>query len=411
MRFRLLGLLMALIGAAALSASAQEPPTNTRIVGYFISWGIYDREYFVADIPADMLTHLNYAFANVSEEGECLVGDPEADTDRVFEGDTKESLRGNFNQLIKLKEAHPHLKTLISVGGWTWSARFSDVALTEESRQRFAASCVDFIKRYGFDGVDIDWEYPTGGGDAGNIERPQDPENFILLLAELRAQLDAASAQDSKQYLLTIAAGIGGGAIDGLDWERIHPLLDWINIMAYDMSGSWSAVTGFNAPLYNSTSNPPEGTSADAAVQAFLRHGVPADKLVLGAPFYGKGWTGVRGTNNGLHQGYEGLPAGSWEPGWFDYRDLATNYIGSGTWTRSWDETAQVPWLYDPADGVMITYDDPESLTRKAQYVRKQGLGGIMFWELSQDTADSALLSAIYTALTESGERNASNSG
>jgi chitinase len=367
-----------------------------RVIGYYAAWTVY-RDFEVSAIPAAQLTHINYAFANISEDGDIVLGDPWADVEMPDPNDKSGAeIQGNFRQLQLLKAAYPHLKTLISVGGWSWSERFSDVALTAESRARFARSAVDFITRYGFDGVDLDWEYPTGSGDPGNVERPQDPENFILLLAELRAQLDARGATDGRPYLLTIAAGAGRTAYAPLDWPRIHPLLDWINVMTYDMSGPWSSVTGFNAPLYDSQPQPPEGTSADTTLRDFVALGVPADKLVLGVPFYGRGWANAGPTNDGLHQPFSGLPAGTREQGAYDYADLAANYIRDGV--RHWHDAAQVPWLYDPATGVMISYDDPQSLTTKAAYVRAQGLGGIMIWELSTD--DGTLLTAIDAALS-----------
>jgi chitinase len=390
MRLRFLcftGLILLLLAAAPLSAQSQ--PTF-RIVGYFASWSIYDRGYFVTDIPAEKLTHLNYAFATVSDTGEITLSDPQADTDFAYPGDAdNQPLKGNFHQFQLLRQAHPQLQTLISIGGWSQSGKFSDVALTAASRAKFARSVVAFILHYGFDGADIDWEYPTGSGDAGNIERPEDKDNFVLLLAELRAQLDAQEAQDGHHYLLTIALGSNRDAIQPLDWAKITPSLDWINLMTYDMAGEWSEVTDFNAPLYASG----DALSDDIAVRTLLGLGVPADKIVMGAPFYGRGWSGVGSTNHGLRQPFKTIPAGTSEAGSYDYYDLAANYLGK--YPRFWDNTAESPWLYDKASGLVITYDDPESLGKKAEYVRGSKLGGMMIWELSQDTPDSALLTAI----------------
>jgi len=399
-RIRLFALfiLMGALGLSArLDAQANPMPTHDyRVIGYYAAWTVY-RDFDVASIPAGQLTHLNYAFANISDAGEIVLGDPWADAEMPDPQDTTGAeLQGNHRQLLLLKQAFPHLKTLISVGGWSWSDRFSDVALTAESRTTFARSAVDFVTRYGFDGIDLDWEYPTGGGDPGNLERPEDPENFIRLLEELRAQLDARGAMDNRDYLLTIAAGAGRSAYQPLDWARIHPLLDWLNVMTYDMSGAWSRLTGFNAPLYDSQPQPPEGTSADTTLRDFIALGVPPEKLVLGVPFYGRGWAGVGPENNGLHQPFSGVPAGTREQGYYDYADLAANYVSEAT--RHWHETAQVPWLYDAETGVMISYDDPESLAGKARYVRENGLGGIMIWELSTD--DGTLLAAIDEALS-----------
>ena len=392
-------IVLALI-AFGLQAKAQEmtmPDHPYRVVGYYAGWSVY-RDYAVADIPAEQLTHINYSFANISEEGEIVVGDPWADTDMPDpDDDTDAVLQGNFRQLMLLKEAYPHLQTLIAVGGWTWSGRFSDVALTDESRQKFARSAVNFMVAYGFDGGDIDWEYPTGGGDADNIRRPEDPENFVLLLQQLRDQLDARGQADDRHYLLTIASGAGGPTYEPLDWARIHPLLDWINVMTYDMAGPWNSVTGLHAPLYPTSENPPEGTSVDTAMQGYLALGVPADKLVMGVPFYGRGFANVSPHNNGLHQPFNGLPAGTREAGTYDYADLTAHYVTEAT--RQWHETALVPWFYDPETRVMISYDDAQSLALKAEYIVDNGMGGIMIWELSTD--DGTLLQAIDNALSD----------
>ncbi len=379
-------LLLGFIMNVIFPLSAQDQPY--RVIGYFPSWSIYaDPPYLVTDIPADQLTQINYAFAGISDAGEIALLDPWADTQVPYPGSDQP---GNFHQLQLLKAAHPSLQTLISIGGWSASGKFSDVALTPESREKFARSVVDFIQRYGFDGVDIDWEFPTGGGADGNVERPEDVDNFVLLLQALRDQLDAG------HYLLTIAAGSGKSAYQPLDWARIAPLLDWINVMTYDFVGAWSAVTGFNAPLYNSTPNPPEAGSVDQTLSDLLALGIPADKLVMGVPFYGRAFAGAAPENHGLHQPFAGVPEGT--DGAVVYRDLAANQIA--TYPRYWDAAAQVPWLYDPATQTMISYDDPESLALKAQYVRDHDLGGIMIWALNQDTDASALLTAVDAALT-----------
>jgi chitinase len=395
MRLRWLALRVFLLMAASLPLSAPiSAQTAYRIVGYFASWSIYDRGYRVPEIPADKLTHLNYAFASISDNGEIALMDEWADTQFPYPGDADDQpLKGNFHQLQLLKAAHPNLKTLISIGGWTGSANFSDVALTPESREKFASSVLAFVQQYGFDGADLDWEYPTGGGDPGNTVRPQDKENFVLLLDALHTALNAGG----RHYLLTIALGAGEDNYQPLDWARIMPLLDWVNVMTYDMSGEWSTVTGFNAPLYDSQFNPPEGGSTDRSVKGILAAGVPPEKLVVGVPFYGRGWAGVMPQNNGLHQPYKTMADGTTEAGSYDYYDLAANYVGK--FARFWSDAAQVPWLYDANTGITISYDDPESLGKKAEYVRANGLGGIMFWEVSQDTSDSALVNAIYDGL------------
>ena len=186
-------------------------------MAYFVEWGIYQRDYHVYDIPAKNVNVLNYAFADISTGGEVVLFDSYAAVEKAYPGDTwDQPLRGNFNQLKKLKAQNPHLITMISVGGWTLSSRFSDAALTAASRSKFAASAVAFIRKYGFDGVDIDWEYPGGGGLETNVSRPEDKQNFTAFLSELRRQLDAAGQQDGRRYYLSIAAPAGPDKIASL---------------------------------------------------------------------------------------------------------------------------------------------------------------------------------------------------
>jgi chitinase len=396
------------ITAAALSAlPARAADEGRRIVGYFVEWGIYQRGYHVADVPADKLTHLNYAFARVTPDGECVLFDSFAAVDKAYPGDKWEppgQLRGCFNQLLQLKKKHPHLKTLISVGGWTLSGPFSDVAASEKLREKFAKSCVAFVVKYGFDGVDVDWEYPVGGGLESNRTRPEDRQNFTLLLAALRRELDARGKLDRRPYLLTIAAPAGPKVIRNLEVEKIHRHLDWINLMTYDFHGAWSTLTNFNAPLYPSKDDPTPDEdvrkrfNVDAAAKAYLAAGVPAEKVVVGVPFYGRGWGGVKDVKDGLYQPHAPQPPkGTWEAGVFDYKDLAANHVGKTR--RLWHDEARVPWLFDPKSGVMISYDDAESLKLKAEYVKAEGLGGVMFWELSADDSKGALLTTLADTL------------
>lgn len=380
------------LSVGVVSGQDDQPPF--RVIGYFSSWGIYDRQYFVTDIAADKLTHINYAFFLISDDGECMLGDEWADTQFLYPGDQEdETLRGNFKQLNLLKESHPGLQTLMSIGGWSGSAQFSDVALTDESRQKFVQSCVAMMTEYGFNGIDIDWEYPTGGGEAGNSARPEDKENFTSLLAEFRRQFDELGGQTGEHYLLTIAAPSSVQQYANIELDKIVASLDWINVMTYDFSGPWSDTTGFNAPLYADPEAPGQATNnADDTVQAYVAAGVPPEKLVLGAPFYGRGWGRVDEANDGLYQPHTGFSGGEYE-----YSDLVANYVGK--LQRFWNDTAKVPWLYDADTGTMITYDDPESLAFKANYVKEQQLGGVMIWELASDDPSHSLLNAVYDTL------------
>ena len=245
-------------------------PGGKYVIGYYPSWAA-ERNVFARDLPAGKLTHINYAFSNVSENGECILGDPAADVERIYtasesvdgQDDAKSSaFHGNFNQLLELKQKYPALKVLISIGGWSWSGNFSKAAQDEELRQRFAASCIDlYLKQYKgvFDGLDIDWEYPGSGGM--NPGKPEDKKNFTLLLGELRRQLDELEAQDDRHYLLTIAAPIGPGNIRNLELDAIASTVDWINLMAYDFHGTWESSTNFNAPLFRTSTDPADAES------------------------------------------------------------------------------------------------------------------------------------------------------
>ncbi|MCP4537329.1 MAG: hypothetical protein GY832_09295 [Chloroflexi bacterium] len=397
-------MLISVISIFTLASCRSEPEIpETRIVGYYTAWSV-EHGYHVADIPARSLTHVNYAFSNVSSTGECILGYPEYDVEMTFTAQDsvtgKEATGGHFEQLVQLKLEHPHLKTLISIGGWTWSSEFSNAALTDASRQKFVRSCVKlYIEQYPgvFDGIDLDWEYPVSGGLVEG--RPEDTQNFTLLLAEFRRQLDKAGKQDDKHYLLTIAAP-AHRAKENMEIAKIISYLDWINIMTYDIHGPWDDTTNFNAPLFETTDDQ-SGLTVDKAVHDYLQAGVSSDKLVMGVPFYGRGWQGVPSANNGLYQKTrQGAAQGTWEPGNFDYSDLVQNYMP--TYTRFWQDEAKVPWLYSPFTGIMITYDDPEALTHKATYIREQNLGGAMIWDLSAD--DGTLIEALASPLRPEGE-------
>lgn len=364
---------------------------NLKTVGYFTGWSTY-LNFQVSNIDASKLTHINYAFANISADGRITLGDPWADVDKPFSGDTADQpYKGNFYQLTKLKEQHPHLKTLISVGGWTWSERFSDVALTEQSRTVFADSLLQFILKYGFDGVDLDWEYPVGGGESDNINRPEDKQNFTLLLKKIRETFEAQSAKDGQEYLLTIAAGAGKSHANNLELNFLHQYVDYIQLMTYDIHGSWDTLTGLNAPLYKDPDSRFYGEwSVQDAVQTYINSGVPANKIIMGVPFYGRSYNQVNSMNNGLYQSFAGGGSA------ISYAELQANYVNKNGFIRYWEPDSKVPWLFNGSQ--FISYDDVESLGYKTTFIKTTGLGGAMIWELSQDP-NKVLLSKIYDDL------------
>jgi len=367
------------VEASLPSPTATPAVSAKRMVGYLPSWAI-GHDYAVGDVPAMNLTHLVYAFAKVTDTGECAMASPKVDPSA-------------FAELRRLRTNSHGLQMSISIGGAGASDRFPNATNSPEARTRFASSCASFMKQHGFDGIDVDWEYPSDADQK---------VNFTALLVELRSQLDQLGQNDARHYILTIAAPAGPAHYVNLELDRLASSVDWINLMTYAFHGTWSQVTNFNAPLFASSTDPSSTIqriiyNTDAAVQAYLGAGVPSDKIVVGVPFYGYGWKGVPDVNNGLYQQSAGLPDGTRVPGVFTYRDLKNRYVG--TYTRFWHDEAQVPWLYDSTAGVMITYDDPTSVAVKANYVRSHGLGGVMIWELSTDDVEHSLVSAIFDRL------------
>ena len=371
------------------------------IVGaYYPEWGIYDRNFEVADVPADKLTHLFYGFAKINPDGTVGVFDSWAATDRRIDGDwnTQKPYAGNFEALNQLKAVNPDLHNMISIGGWTLSSEFSDVALTDASRQKFAKSAVDFITQYGFDGIDIDWEYPVGGGQAGNINRPEDKHNFTLLLQELDEQIQIQEAKDGRDYQLSIAAPAGDDKMANLELKEIAKYTDFINVMTYDYHGAWESTTNHQAALYG---QPGDTYTIDQTIQGYLNAGVASDELVLGAPLYGRAWKGVNPTANGLYQSASGAATGTWEAGNYDYKDLYNKLQTDPSYQRYWDNQAKVPYLYNAKEGIFSTYEDTQSLGHKLDYIKDQGLRGMFFWEASADLNSNSPDSLITQAATE----------
>ncbi|MBA3239521.1 MAG: glycoside hydrolase family 18 protein [Parachlamydiaceae bacterium] len=385
--------------ASLYAVDAVEPV----VVGYFAEWGVYDRNYQVSDIPAEKLTHINYAFAQINSNGEVTIFDSYAALDKKYPGDSwDESLTGSFKQLQLLKKKHPHLKTLIAIGGWTLSDPFTDVALTPESRVKFALSAVNFMNKYGFDGIDIDWEYPIGGGIAKG--RPEDKENFTLLMAELRHQMNQLQKSTQKKYLLTVASP-AGSQMKHYELAAAAEFIDWYNVMAYDFHGAWEKTSNHQAPLYQNFLDPSPLApiyNVSYAINSYLQAGVSSYQLVLGIPIYSRGWAGVNVDNFGLFQAAAKSSRGTWEDGVLDYKDIIQKIKSNpDQYIVSWDEDAKVSWIFNPyiEDGVFYTYEDIKTVNEKLKFIKAQKLRGAMFWELSGDIRDSNSKDSIINSL------------
>ncbi|WP_266077979.1 glycoside hydrolase family 18 protein [Haladaptatus caseinilyticus] len=348
------------------------PSTTKRIVGYYPSWA---GDYTPHDVPYDNLTHLNYAFLETEADGEvklAVVGDSAPEVLEQFEAVTHE---------------HPETSFMLSIADF--GSNMSSAALTPENRERFARTAIEHMRKYNFDGIDVDWEYPDGS------VREEDPENFTLLLEELRRQLDEAEREDDgKTYELSIAAAPIPSNIDPLEVDKIADVLDFINVMNYNFYGSWSSETNFNAPLYAAYDDPTYWQrllTVDHAMQYWAEQPISRDKLVLGTPFYGFVFDGVTNENRGLFQPFDGADTRT-------YDDVRTNLKTKPHYQYHWHPDARVPWLYSKEDDVFVTYDDRHSTMEKAKYVRRNGFGGMMCWELSQDPSNT-LIGAIHTVL------------
>jgi len=400
-------------------------------VGYFTQWGIYRRNFLVKDVHtsgmASLLTHIHYAFANVNSDGRCFEineagqGDAWADYQKRFKANQSvdgvgdvftQPLAGNFNQLRKLKQMYPHLRVHLSIGGWTWSRFFSDAALTPESREAFVASCVDlFIEgnlpilddaphggpgsAFGvFDGIDLDWEWPASEGNPHNVVRPEDRENYTALAAEFRRQLDLAGAAHGRHYALTAFLPADPAKIAaGIEIGPLFDSLDFATIQGYDLHGPWDPTTNHQSQLFSPPADPdPNRFSVDLAVQAYLTGGAPPGKVVVGIPYYGRGWTGVTNAGDGLYQGAGGPARGTFEDGVEDYKKLVTK-----KGNRFYDPVAGAHWLFDGRN--FWSYDNLEVIAQKTAYVRAGGLGGTMVWSLDADTANAELTTAINDGL------------
>lgn len=360
------GLIYSCSSDSESKTNSKQQKDNYKIVGYVAGWKNTDYSTF----DPNKFTHINYAFANIVNGK--VVCERKCDTIEL-------------PKLISFKKQNPELKILISVGGWVWSDHFSDVALTAESRSVFVKSAIDFVRYWKVDGVDLDWEYPGQLGE-DNVFRPEDKDNFNLLLKDLREALDKESKLQKRKekLLLTIATGADQPYIDNTKMAIAQKYLDFINIMTYDFYNGFHNTTGLHNNLYDIKGR----TKDNSCVQSVDRHinaGIPAEKLVLGLPFYGRQWTGVKSTeNNGLFQDAESvgtiIPYGKFK-----------KFIGTPEYKKIIHPDGKTPFLWNEKERTLISYDDEQSLKLKIDYMKKKGMGGVMYWEYNNDNGNELL--------------------
>ena len=386
---------------SAAETPARVSVSQTAIVGYFPQWGIYDRRYVPLDLihsgAMRTLTQLDYAQGNIHHNA-CIVADPQADLNIAFKAEDSidgtadaldAALRGNFHQLLLLRKQYPKLRILISLEG---KRGLFEEAAKPENRVAFVHSCVArFLQGHIapgveaphlFDGIDVDWEYP----DAKHAE------DFYALMAEFRRQMDALEPGRRKlarrRFTLSIASGASRKHIDAIDWRRVAASVDQIGVMTYDFYGPWSHDTGFVAPLRSAD---PHAETVTSSIEAYLAAGVPADRLLLGLPFYAYQWHNVKpGPNNGL------LSKGEPVRGNLN-QSTATALLADSPDAKLYrDPVSQAPWIFDGDN--FLTFEDAASLKAKAVFAQEHRLGGMMIWELSGDTHDAQLLRALGVA-------------
>ncbi|HEU5379555.1 MAG TPA: glycosyl hydrolase family 18 protein [Ktedonobacteraceae bacterium] len=456
--------------SAPVSASTQTASgAKYQKIAYFDQWSIYGNAYFPSNIAssgaASQLTTIIYDFENVdpnnltcfeaikasdaSNESDPNAGDGAGDafadyqksyTSSTVDGSSdswSQPIKGNFNQLRELKVRFPHLKILLSLGGWTYSKYFSDVAASAASRQKYVSSCINMFLKGDlptgisgdasggpasgtsiFDGFDIDWEYPGAAGHLGNHFAPQDKANFTLLLQEFRTELDSYGASIGKHFQLTAAVPSGQDKIAQIQTDQIGKYLDFADVMTYDMHGGFEATgpTNFQAPIHNSPNDPSkviapgnEKYNIDTAISAWITGlpdynipgGFPANKVVMGFPFYYRGWTGVAaGSNHGLYQPATSPSAAfsfTQTAGVADYKELVSAGLVGNASDNFFDPTTQASWIYDGNN--FYTGDTPQSIAAKTTYIKNNGLAGAMMFSLDGEDPGDTLLNAIANGL------------
>lgn len=357
-----LALLAAATGTISAANAPAAPKPGVAIIAYYAGNATGFRQY-----PTDKLTHIIYSFLHL--KGAKFAFDKPQDQATVA-------------ALVALKAQHPQLKVMLSLGGWTGCETCSQVFSTAQGRTEFAASVKQVLAATHTDGIDLDWEYPAIAGPPGHRFAPEDRHNFTLLVQALRAAL-------GPTYEISFAAGGYPEYLKkSVEWTAVMPLVNRVNLMSYDLVNGYSTTTGHHTPLYSTTRQIP---SVDNGVRFLDSVGVAPGKIVIGAAFYARVFSGVAAANQGLYQ------AGKFKQA-FDYRTFADSLSATRGFVTHWDAVAQAPYAYSATRQEFASFDDEKSIRLKTRYARDKHLGGIMFWELTGDKPTHGLLDALYQA-------------
>ncbi|KAI0910466.1 glycoside hydrolase superfamily [Ustulina deusta] len=348
---------------------------------YFTNWGIAQENYLPERLLVNDLSHVLYAFADIAPNGTILSADPVVDLAQKYPGDNRRekghNAYGAVKQLYIHKKWNRQLKVLLSVGGGQYSPKFAAATSTEMRRQTFAKSAVKIVTDWGFDGIDIDWEYPTNEAEQ---------ESLVKLAAACREAFDRYSFHNHLAYrfLVTAASPAGPSNWKFVDLPRMDRYVDIWHLMSYDYTGSWTPRSGHQANVFankaNAASTP---LNTDDAVRYYQSQGISGRKIVIGSPLYGRSFNGT----SGLGQNYTSLGTGGPQPGVWYYKDLPK----AGA-QEKFDDVAKATYSYDRTARELVSYDNARSIAFKARYIRDRQLGGAFFWEASGDRADRGSL-------------------
>ena len=345
-------------------SQAQTKPTQKiAVIGYYSG----DAES-VSAYPVEKLTHIIFSFCHLKGN-------------KISVDNLKDTL--TIKQLVSLKQRNPSLKVILSLGGWGGCETCSPVFATDAGRKEFAESVKEPNNYFKTDGIDLDWEYPAIQGFEGHEYTKDDTQNFTALVKILRKKLGR------KNEISFAAGGFTQFLATSVEWDKVAPMVDKINLMTYDLVNGNSTITGHHTPLY---STPQQIESTDHAVRYLDSVGIPKNKMIIGAAFYGRTFDVEQDSMNGLYQKGKFNKA-------ISYKNLNRDSLQVEGFVSNWDETAKAPYMYSAANKQLITFDDEKSMGLKTKYVLDNQLGGIMFWQLNEDKPSNGLLDAIDKAL------------
>jgi len=357
--------IVAAIAGSTSSAAELPKKSDFAVIAYFSDNGSEAEKY-----PLEKLTHIIFSFVHL--QGNRLAVDNARDDSTI-------------QHLVFLKKKYPRLKVMLSLGGWGGCEPCSEVFSSAQGRNEFVQSAKELLVKYHADGIDLDWEYPVIEGYPGHKYSLEDKQNFTALVRELRNAF-------GDKYELSFAAG---GFVEylqkSIEWEKVAPLVNYINLMSYDLVNGYSKVTGHHTAL-SFSQDQKESVRTAVEFLDFLK--VPLNKIAIGAAFYARVWENVDDKNNGLYQ------SGSFKD-FVEYKNFETYFAENEGFHEYFDRTTEAYYRYSPTKKLFATFDNAESIKLKTKYALKNKLGGIMFWQLGGDKYEDGLLDAIDDAINE----------